>query len=180
MDVADGQMGIHIRQEIMSDINFLAMGLDPGRDKIGFAFVNFDGELIASGIFASDESNKFFEAVISDSLSLSKWLIEGNIESLPENLSASVKFIAIGNGTHSKDFTEHVRENLSCEILIVDEKNTTLEARNLYWKIHAPSFLIRLIPEGLRVPDRVLDDLAAWSITLRGLKKYRDITQNRL
>ena len=180
MDVAHGQMGIHVRKKIMSEKNFLVMGLDPGRDKIGFAFVKTDGTLIASGIFSASESKKFFDAMSSDSSRLSEWLIEGNSEALPENLVSSVKFIAIGNGTHSKKFTEHVRENLPCEILSVDEKNTTLEARNLYWKIHAPSFLIRLIPEGLRVPERVLDDLAAWSIALRGLKKYRDITQNKL
>ena len=99
---------------------------------------------------------------------------------MPENISHSIKFIAIGNGTHSKDFTSQVKDAFTCEVLTVDERNTTLEARSLYWKIHAPNFWTRLIPEGLRVPKRVLDDLAAWAIALRGLKKYRDINQNKL
>ncbi len=89
-------------------------------------------------------------------------------------------FVAVGNGTHSKNFTAQVRANLPCEIVIVDEKNTTLEARRLYWQIHRPRFLMRLIPQGLRVPDRILDDLAAWAIAIRAVKKYRDIFRNKL
>ncbi|MBQ7214834.1 MAG: hypothetical protein IJS39_02485 [Synergistaceae bacterium] len=115
----------------------------------------------------------------SNSDTLSEFIIE-KISPLHENISDSIMFIAIGNGTHSKDFTAKVRAAFSCEVLTVDESNTTLEARGLYWKIHAPNFWMRLIPEGLRVPARVLDDLAAWAIALRALKKYRDINQNKL
>ncbi len=268
MAVADGQMGIHFREK------HIVLGLDPGRDKTGFAFVDREGELILSGIFPSSEGDKFFRGVKSNfygdaatslnsngyaatptnpndsatflnsndvavtpqttnyaatslnsndvavtpqttnyaatslnsngyaatpqttndsatSLNsndditnsngdaLSKWIIE-KVSALPEDLLQAIAFIAIGNGTHSKHFTEKVRAVFSCEVLTVDERNTTLEARSLYWKLHAPNFWTRLIPEGLRVPARVLDDLAAWAIALRGLKKYRDINQNRL
>ena len=170
MAVADGQMGIHVREKC------IVLGIDPGRDKTGFAFVDGQGGLIASGIFPTHEHAKFFAALTAKSGNLSQWLTEGDADSLP----GSVKFIAIGNGTHSREFAQLVRKNLPCEVLTVDERNTTLEARNLYWKIHKPNFWTRLLPEGLRVPKRVLDDLAAWAIALRGLKKYRDINQNRL
>ena len=170
MAVAYGQMGIHAREE------YIVLGLDPGRDKTGFAFVDKEGGLLASGIFPSSESDDFFRAVVSDRKDLAKFIIEGTLQ----EITSCVKFIVIGNGTHSKDFTDRVKAVFSCEVLTVDEKNTTLEARGLYWKIHAPSFWMRLIPEGLRVPKRMLDDLAAWSIALRGLKKYRDINQNKL
>ncbi len=173
MAVADGQMGIHVREK------YIVLGLDPGRDKTGFAFVDDDGKLIASGIFASNESDRFFAAILSDCDALSEWIIE-KVSALPEDLLQAIAFIAIGNGTHSKAFTERVRAALPCEILTVDERNTTLEARGLYWKIHKPKFWTRLIPEGLRVPARMLDDLAAFAIALRGLKKYRDINQNKL
>ena len=260
MAVADGQMGIHVREER------IVLGLDPGRDKTGFAFVDGEGELIVSGIFPSGVSGRFFAAVMAifcggdavmnshddvmnlhdavmnphddamnshgdamnlhdavmnpydavmnshdavmnphgdamnphddamnlhgdahnphgDAMNLhtealSEWIIE-KVSPLPENIS-SIAFIAIGNGTHSKAFTQQVRAALPCKIITVDEKNTTLEARSLYWSLHAPSFWVRLLPEGLRFPARVLDDLAAWSIAVRGLKKYRDINQNRL
>ena len=172
MAVAYGQMGIHSREK------YIVLGLDPGRDKTGFAFVDDEGGLITSGIFPSSRSDNFFRAVIAGE-NLTEFLIEGDSQVLPK-IPDSIKFITIGNGTHSKDFTERVKAAFSCEVLTVDERNTTLEARGLYWKIHAPNFWTRLIPEGLRVPARVLDDLAAWAIALRALKKYRDINQNKL
>ena len=154
----------------------ILLAIDPGRDKTGFAFVDSQGSLLASGIFPTHEHAKFFAALTAKSGTLSQWLTEGHADSLPD----SVKFIAIGNGTHSREFTQLLRENLTCNVLTVDEHNTTLEARNLYWKIHTPNFWTRLLPEGLRVPNRVLDDLAAWAIALRALKKYRDIFPNKL
>ena len=111
---------------------------------------------------------------------LEDYIIERRIESLPENLISSVKFIAMGNGTRSKEFHEYLKNRVNIEIVIADEKNTTLEARKLYWKIHKPNFIMRFLPESMRVPSRVLDDLAAWSIGIRAMKKYRDITENRL
>ena len=158
----------------------LTLGIDPGRDKTGFAFVDSNGALIASGIFPTHEHTRFFAALQAKSGTLSQWLTEGDSDSLPEDLTASIKFIAIGDGTHSHNFAQLLRNNLPCEVLTVDERNTTLEARNLYWKIHTPTFWQRLLPEGLRVPNRVLDDLAAWAIALRALKKYRDISTNKL
>ena len=97
-----------------------------------------------------------------------------------KNIFSFVKFIAIGDGTTSKKFAEFIRKKINVDIIIVNEKNTTLEARNLYWKIHKPSLWMKFIPKGLRVPARVLDDLAAWAIALRAVKKYRDIRANKL
>lgn len=179
MVMASGQMAIHTRQEG----KVLVLGLDPGRDKTGFAFVNLEGELLLSGIFPSGQREKFFAEIESKSPDLSSWITEGRIEALPENLCGHVRAVIIGDGTTSREFARYVHDRTSCwkcDILTVDESNTTLEARGLYWKIHEPGFLMRLVPEGMRVPKRTLDDLAAWAVTLRGLKKYRDIRRNKL
>ena len=154
------------------------LGFDPGRDKTGFAFINNSGSLLASGIFPTQDQQAIFTALLPPSSydTLSQFLLEGSITSLTSPLD----FIAIGSGTHSKAFTENARAALPFEILTVDEKNTTLEARRLYWTLHKPGLFTRLLPEGLRVPKRILDDLAAWAIALRGLKKYRDIRRNKL
>ncbi len=151
----------------------VALGFDPGRDKTGFAFVNVDGELLLSGIFPSSETEKFFDDFTS-------YIIERNVDFCAEDFIARVKFIAVGDGTTSRDFTEKLRTLTGHEIITVDERNTTLEARNLYWKIHKPGIFLRLLPEGMRVPPRVVDDLAAFAVALRGLKKYRDIRRNKL
>ena len=157
----------------------MILAFDPGRDKTGFAFVDEEGRLILSGIFESHEREEFFDALIHSD-SLAGYITEQRVESLPENLISHVKFIAIGNGTHSKEFHEYLKGKFTAEILTVDERNTTIEARSLYWKIHEPGIMMRLLPESMRVPSRVLDDLAAWAIGIRALKKYRDIKENKL
>ena len=144
----------------------MILAFDPGRDKTGFALIKDDGELIFSGIFPSSERKKFFEALLNESVD--EFIIE-KISETP-NFIGHVKFIAIGNGTSSKEFYQEAERNLKLEIKIVDERNTTLEARNLYWKIHKPNFWTRLLPKGLRVPPRVLDDLAAWAIAIKAVR----------
>ena len=157
----------------------MILAFDPGRDKTGFAFVDDECNLILSGIFETHEREKFFDALIHGD-NFAGYITEQRSESLPENLISHVKFIAMGNGTHSKEFHEYVNDRINLEVLVVDERNTTIEARSLYWKIHKPGIMMRLLPESMRVPSRVLDDLAAWAIGIRALKKYRDIKENKL
>ena len=47
------------------------------------------------------------------------------------------------------------------DVKIVDEKNTTLEARKLYWKKNPPSGWRRLLPISMQVPPVPVDDIAA-------------------
>ena len=161
-----GQMGIYIREKS------IILAFDPGRDKTGFAFADMEGGLLLSGIFPANERDEFFRSLSAGDVS--RWRIEGN------GTAFAPSVIAVGDGTYSREFREYVHDRLNAEVLTVDERNTTLEARGLYWRIHRPGLLMRLLPEGLRVPGRVLDDLAAWAVALRALKKYRDINKNKL
>jgi hypothetical protein len=54
---------------------------------------------------------------------------------------------------------------------LTDERMTTLEARGLYWALHPPRGMYRIIPKSLRVPPRNLDDLAAWAIIQRAISE---------
>ena len=85
-------------------------------------------------------------------------------------LGETIDRIVIGDGTASALFRKKLK-TVGLEFISIDEKGTTLEARSLYWKLHKPVFWQRLLPEGLRVPPRSLDDLAAWAIVLR----YKDM-----
>lgn len=158
MVLDNGQVGVHTRQKS------IVLAFDPGRDKTGFAFADSEGRLLLSGIFPSSEREGFFEALKAGNVS--QWVIEG----VNADLWPDVGIVAVGNGTHGQEFAEYVRDTLGVGVVCVDERNTTLEARGLYWKLHRPGVLMRLLPEGLRVPARVLDDLAAWSIALRALR----------
>ncbi|MCR5346714.1 MAG: hypothetical protein K6E38_02975 [Fretibacterium sp.] len=145
--------------------------MDPGRDKIGFAAVMGDKSLLFSGILPAQESDVLERALrregnIRDIFS--PWLREC-VDFGTEELELSL--IVVGNGTCSGPLIDRVRQYALCEVLCVDERGTTLEARKRYWCLHHPSWWQRVLPRGMRVPPRVLDDLAAWVIAERGIDK---------
>lgn len=134
-------------------------GIDPGRYKIGIALAD-GGRLLFSAIIPKTE-----ELLLRDSLAthdwqtLDKWRLEG---SLKEIEGKDVDKVYVGNGTSSVEILMLLHDNPLVES--VDEKGSTLEGRRLYWLLHPPKGLWRLIPVSLRVPPRDIDDLAAWSL----------------
>ncbi len=154
--MASGPMGIHAE---------VILGLDPGRDKIGFAFVGRDGALLLSGIFPSRERDAFWAAVKGESAArFMPWLRESPI---PFPVQGRPFRVVVGNGTYGDTLLAEAREQVSCEVVEVDERGTTLEARDLYWRLHRPAWWRRFLPRGLWGSPRPLDDLAAWAIALR-------------
>ena len=155
-------MGIH---------DAVVLGLDPGRDKIGFAAARRDKSLLFSGILPSREDAAWERALGREEDMkeiFSPWLREcpaSNMEGLKLSL------IVVGNGTCSGPLLQRVRRCTRCEVLCVDERGTTLEARKLYWRLHRPAWWQRLLPQSMRVPPRPLDDLAAWAIAARGIDR---------
>lgn len=154
-------MGIH---------DALILGLDPGHDKIGFAFVDVGGELLLSGILPSKDREAFWALLRRKDCAvrtLAPWLKERLNDVEKERFIP--KLIVLGNGTCSDVLARELRACAPCGLLVVDERDTTLEARTLYWRLHRPTLWQMLLPRGLRVPLRPLDDLAAWAIALRGM-----------
>ncbi|MDZ7705892.1 MAG: hypothetical protein U5L04_15570 [Trueperaceae bacterium] len=76
--------------------------------------------------------------------------------------------IVVGNGTGHETVVALLRER-GLEPRLIDETNTTLEARDLYFAAHPPRGLARLLPKGLRIAPRPVDDYAAYAIVLRHL-----------
>jgi len=149
------------------------LGVDPGRDKIGWALVDYEGELLSSGICPVSEQ-ELFSAVFTRSsdrwaYDLSPWTMEKTEKSVsqPEKLS----LVAVGNGTGSPKAV-NLFERLGVQIIVVDESGTTLEAQGLYWGLHAPSWWQRCLPRVMRFPPRPLDDMAAWVIARRSLQIF--------
>jgi RNase H-fold protein (predicted Holliday junction resolvase) len=78
--------------------------------------------------------------------------------------------IIIGSGTHSKPIVSTIREHLpSMGILVVDEKDTTLQARERYWEHHPRRGWRRLLPATLQVPPEPVDDFVAFILAERVL-----------
>lgn len=127
------------------------LGFDPGRDKCGVAVRSGDGELL------------YHEVVLSGSAI-------ATLQSLYQQYDISV--VVMGNQTTAKTWRKQLGEALpdSIEIIMVDERYSTLEARDRYWQMYPPQGLARLIPEGLRSPPRPIDDIVAILLIERYLK----------
>ena len=149
----------------------VVLGLDPGRDKMGFAVAGMGGELFFSGIVPVAERERFWAVLERGVLRAGDfvpWLREGG--SGEKRVLLSV--VAVGDGTCGPFLIEEVRGRLpGLRVFSVDERGTTLEARGLYWRLHRPPWWQRLLPSGLRTPPRGLDDLAAWAIAMRAIDR---------
>jgi RNase H-fold protein (predicted Holliday junction resolvase) len=133
-------------------VNYL--GFDPGRDKCGIAVRNENGEF------------PYHEVVISASAI-------ATLQSLYRQYEISV--VVMGNQTTAKTWRKQLGEALpeSIKIMMVDERYSTLEARDRYWQMYPPQGLARLIPEGLRSPPRPIDDIVAILLIERYLLSVR-------
>ncbi len=67
--------------------------------------------------------------------------------------------IILGNGTSSKYWKRQLQRFGSIEI--VEERGTTLRARNRYWEIWPRGIWLRWLPRGLILPSQPLDAVAA-------------------
>jgi RNase H-fold protein (predicted Holliday junction resolvase) len=125
------------------------LGLDPGTRKCGYAVV--------TGIGAPP-------------LSLGIIPIETLAERLALVLAATpVALAAIGRGTNASVVAE-VARSLGLSIELVDERETSLLARARFFRDHPPRGWRRIVPRGMLLPDRPIDDYAALLIAERFLK----------
>jgi RNase H-fold protein (predicted Holliday junction resolvase) len=76
----------------------------------------------------------------------------------------------MGNQTTSKSWHEKIAARVTIPITLVDERNSTLEARDRYWLMFPPKGLQKLIPQGMRLPDRPIDDIVAILLIERHLQ----------
>lgn len=160
MALALPPLGLYIRALLM------ILGIDPGKDKIGWAFADSKGALLFSGIVNKEELSSFWEVFMQKQWhNLLPWLKEREKEPL---LSESELTIVVGNGTTCKEVLLFLKER-GLDAQVVEEYGTTLEARKVYWRLHPPQGVWKFIPKSLRVPNRDVDDLAAFVIIRRYL-----------
>ncbi len=76
--------------------------------------------------------------------------------------------IVVGNGTGSKAWEQWLSEQ-ALPALMVPEAGTTLEARQRYWELEPARGWRRLLPRGLRIPPRDVDDVVAQILLERQL-----------
>jgi RNase H-fold protein (predicted Holliday junction resolvase) len=126
------------------------LGFDPGKDKCGVAVVDRTG--VAS----------YHEVISSDTL----------LEQLPALCAQwQVSQVVMGDRTTAKQWQKKLTQALpNTPISLVDEHYSTLAARDLYWEMYPAQGFQRLIPQGMRLPPRPIDDLVAIILVRRYLQ----------
>ena len=128
------------------------LGIDPGRRKCGYALLT--GPLdppLEIGIVATDELAERIAALLA---------------------RHSVRLVALGGGTHTAAVASLVA-GLGLVVRVVDERETTLRARRRYFEANPPRGWRRLLPRGMLLPPRPIDDFAAVLIAERFLENER-------
>lgn len=114
-------------------------GLDPGRSKCGLALANRRQQRVtAAAVLPPDAAREL----------LQRWQQLGLVR------------VLLGNGTHSRAWQRQLQQ-LGLVAELVDEHGTTLAARRRYWQLYPARGWRRLLPEGLRLPPRDIDDVVA-------------------
>jgi len=129
------------------------LAIDPGSSKCGMALAHRDDE---------GHVKLLWRAVAPRADLIENVRKAGDVE--PFSL------VIVGSGTTSKQVVHELRENLpSIGILVIDEKNTTLQARERYWEHNPRRGLRRLIPATMQVPPEPVDDFVALILAERVL-----------
>ncbi|MEO0539796.1 MAG: resolvase [Cyanobacteria bacterium P01_A01_bin.105] len=117
------------------------LGFDPGRFKCGLAVVGVDRSLHCHQVVASD-------------------LAVDQVQQLRSRYPISL--IVMGDQTGSKVWKQRLASLQDApSIILVDERYSSLEARDRYWQMFPPKGLKKLVPQGLRPIPRPIDDIVA-------------------
>jgi RNase H-fold protein (predicted Holliday junction resolvase) len=126
-------------------------GFDPGKDKCGLAIVSDLGSAIRHEVIPSDQALQ----------KLQDWQQQQPIQTL-----------ILGDQTGSKVWRSRIAEALpDLNIITIDERYSSQEARDRYWQLYPAQGLQKLVPQGMRTPPRPIDDLVAIILVERYLAK---------
>lgn len=84
-----------------------------------------------------------------------------------------ISLLIMGDQTTAKDWQQRLSSDLPDppNIVLVDERYSTLEARDRYWEMYPPKGLNRLLPRRLRSIPRPIDDIVAILLIERYLER---------
>jgi hypothetical protein len=147
----------------------MILGVDPGRNKMGWALTTSEGNLILSGVCPVTELDVFLKALSRPAGEWEKELSVWIYERRSFVRETGLRYAALGNGTGSREIASRFAQ-FDLKTVLIEEKGSTLMARDLYWRFHCPAWWQRCLPRSLWIPPREVDDLAAWSIALRSIE----------
>jgi len=131
------------------------LGFDPGRQKCGLAIVGLD-------------RNLFYHKVVGAEQAIA------TIQTLRQQFPISL--LVMGDQTTSQEWKQRLIDQISdpLRIILIDERYSTLEARDRYWQMFPPRGLQRLLPQGVRTLPRPIDDIVAILLIERYLERLTE------
>lgn len=121
----------------------MVLAVDPGREKCGVAVVSPEAVLLRAIVPTAEIG-----------------LTCGYLLARHPHLQ-----VIVGDATGCSVVMQAIRQaNPEADVAAVPEAFSTLAARNLYAADHPPRGLERLLPAGMRIPPRPVDDYAALSL----------------
>lgn len=135
----------------MENFQTMILGFDPGRDKCGIAVMGLDRKLYYHQVVPANEAI-------------------ATIQKLRQRFPISL--MVMGDQTTAKRWQQQIIQELPepLSVVMVDERYTSLEARDRYWQMYPPQGFSQLIPQGMRQPPRPIDDIVAILL----LERYLD------
>ncbi|NJO43653.1 MAG: pre-16S rRNA-processing nuclease YqgF [Cyanobacteria bacterium CRU_2_1] len=132
------------------------LGFDPGRQKCGIAVMGVDRRLLYHQVIPA-----------SDAIP--------TIQTLRQQYPISI--LVMGDQTSAKEWKQKITSELvdPLRIVLVDERYSTLEARDRYWQMYPPQGLRRLFPKVIRNIPRPIDDIVAILLIERYLERLLGI-----
>jgi len=132
----------------------VVLAIDPGTSKCGLALVRRDADSQIGLIWRKITPVEDLVAVVDEAVA-----------------QAKVDLLVVGAGTGSRRIIDSLRENRAgLNILVVDEKDTSLHARERYWEHHKRRGLRRFWPATLQMPPEPFDDFVALILAERVLQ----------
>lgn len=135
----------------------VVLAIDPGRDKCGIAVVAHQNQ--------------------SEKIHLRRVVPAGQMRSVIEEVTEMwpTAYVVLGDSTASLQWQAKIEEWLPQTIIFrVDERNSSYEARVLYWQTHPPRGWRRILPLSLQEPPEPIDDFAAVVLARRFLQRLEN------
>lgn len=128
------------------------LGFDPGRDKCGIAVMSADRQVP-------------YHQVVAASAAIA------TVQRLYQQYAFTQ--IVIGDQTSTRLWQQQLATAFvpPVPIMPVDERYSTLEARDRYWQMYPPQGFARLLPQSLRALPRPIDDIVAILLIERYLQR---------
>ncbi|MEL6138568.1 MAG: resolvase [Cyanobacteria bacterium J06628_6] len=127
------------------------LGFDPGRYKCGLAIVGVDRTLHCHQVVEAETAVEQVQKLRQD---------------------YPISLIVMGDQTGSQLWKQRLANLQDApSIILVDERNSSLEARDRYWEMFPPKGLGGLIPKELRPIPRPIDDIVAILLIERYLSR---------